>query len=234
MADRLATLLPADAGKEPILEIGCGTGIMTRRLLKAYPEAEVHALDFSGHMLAQAAAESPYGDVDWIEADIREYRPSGSYSLIVSSSSLHWIEPLDETCAALTALAELGCTFVASIMLYGTLSELHKARARVAPDKIPWGRLPELDELTAILKSLGWQIEDAQEERFNEQHRDAAAFLRSLHDRGVTGGSVSRADTPLTRGELRQLIEFYDANYHHPAGGVQAGYHVGLVRAVRS
>lgn len=233
VAARVVELLGDLPGAGPILEIGCGTGLLTRRLAEIWPAAEIHALDVSSRMLEEAVRRCPaLPRVTWIRADVRDYSSPRPYPLIVSSSALHWIEPLDETLSAVAALAGRNAFFVASFMLRDTLPELHQARRHVAPDKIPAARLADLDTIQQVLDTRGWTIQVANEETLPERHADARALLRSLHDRGVTGGAVSHSRYPLTRGELNRLRKYYDARYHHPEGGVKATYHVGLIKAV--
>ena len=234
-AGRVMELLGDVPAPRRILEIGCGTGQLTARLLDAYPAAEVHAIDLSPRMIAEAQKKprSRARRVAWQAADIRAYSSPFVFPLVVSSSSLHWATPLARSLRNVDALARHGSCFVAAMMLRGTLPELHAARRRTAPGKAPRGRLPPLTEITGLLASLDWRILVAEETIFAERYRDADEFLAGLHDQGVTGGDVSRARRPLNRGELAALKRYYDAQYRDPAGGVAATYRVGLVKAVK-
>jgi malonyl-CoA O-methyltransferase len=227
--------MPDTPGAGPIMEIGCGTGLLTRRLAAVFPTTVIHALDVSGRMIGEAARRlPPYARVSWIEADVRDYSSPHTYSAIVSSSSLHWIEPLDETLSAVGALTGPGGTFVAAFMLRDTLRELHAARRHAAPGKEPVARLADLDAILEILEALGWRILATGDETLAERHANAGALLRSLHDRGVTGGAVSRSRNPLTRGDLNRLRSYYDAHYRLADGGVKATYHVGWIKAEKA
>ena len=55
-AERLA--LPGRGAGLRLLDVGCGTGLSTRALLEAYPDAEIVAVDASAEMLAQARAKT--------------------------------------------------------------------------------------------------------------------------------------------------------------------------------
>nr|WP_071516844.1 class I SAM-dependent methyltransferase [Geitlerinema sp. PCC 9228] len=63
----------AQNGTAKILELGCGTGELTRQLLSRYRQVEVVAVDYSARMLQTAqtkmAAEGYENRVRWIEAD---------------------------------------------------------------------------------------------------------------------------------------------------------------------
>lgn len=233
VAGRIVELMSDVQSAGPILEIGCGTGLLTRKLAKASPTAEIHALDISGRMIEEAARRLPlHPRVSWIEADLRDYSGPRPYPVIVSSSSLHWIEPLGDALAAVSALAGPGSCFVAVFMLRDSLRELHQARRHAAPGKEPAARLGNFETIREILGEMGWTIRVASEDTLVERHASARALLRSLHDRGVTGGAVSRSRYPLTRGDLNRLKDYYDAHNRHAAGGVAATYHVGSIKAV--
>ena len=117
-------------------------------------------------------------------------------------------------------------------MLNGTLAELHESRLRAAPQKPPLGKLPRLVEVADDLRLCGLDIAEQAEEIETELHPTATDFLRTLRERGLTGGLVSRATLPLTRGEMQRLIELYTAAYAH-GGSVRASYVVGYFTATR-
>jgi ubiquinone/menaquinone biosynthesis C-methylase UbiE len=72
-----------------VLDVGCGTGLLTARLRDAFPAAHVVGVDFSAGMLAQAAARSP--GAPWVRADaLRLPVASGRVDAIVSTEAFHW------------------------------------------------------------------------------------------------------------------------------------------------
>jgi SAM-dependent methyltransferase len=75
-----------------VLEVGCGTGELTRRLAPSVDS--VDAVDFSEAML-RIARQLPGGDasnVNWILGAVEELDWPGPYGLIVAGESLHWME----------------------------------------------------------------------------------------------------------------------------------------------
>jgi len=59
----------APAAPARILEIACGTGVVTRRLAAALPEASIVATDLNQAMLDEAAAVGTPRPVEWRQAD---------------------------------------------------------------------------------------------------------------------------------------------------------------------
>lgn len=215
-----------------VLELGCGTGLFTRHLRGIYPRAQLVAVDASARMLEVARTRAPA--VVWRCADIRAWEPEETFDVIASNCSLHWVAPYEALFARMSEWLAPRGQLVFSMMLEGTLAELRESRLRVAPEKPPLGRLPRYDEILTALAEAGWKVRESRVERWQEFHRSAGAFLAHLHRLGVTGGLVSRAERPLTRGELERLEEDYARRYGLLKGGVRATYVVGFFDAGRA
>ena len=76
---------------------------------------------------------------------------------------------------------------------------------------------------------LGWQTLHQSQEVLKVRYPSARELLVAIHQQGLTGGSVSRSHTPLTRGELASLVKDYDLSYRDDSGMVTASYHVGFL-----
>lgn len=86
-------LLDLDSGdRGPVLELGCGTGEITRAL--APHVSRIDAVDISAPMLERARS-MPGGDapsIRWIESPAESLAYDGPYSLVVSGDALHWMD----------------------------------------------------------------------------------------------------------------------------------------------
>lgn len=73
------------------VDLGCGSGKLTRRILLRWPEAEVTGVDSSAEMLG--AAESG-GRLRFERSDLATYTPAGGepVDLILSNAALHWVD----------------------------------------------------------------------------------------------------------------------------------------------
>src|SRR5262245_38118981 len=84
--------------REPgaLLDLGCGTGLLTRRLYRAFPNASVVGCDFSHGMLRRAAEHRHQGV--WVQGDATRL-PFGDarFDTIVSTEAFHWFP--DQTTA---------------------------------------------------------------------------------------------------------------------------------------
>lgn len=215
------------------LEIGCGTGRLTRLLVERCPAAAIDAIDISGRMIDVCRRRvNGAPRVRWHVGDARGFGAPGAYDLIVSSSSLHWILPRAPFLRHVRGLLAPGGTLAAAVMVRGTLAELHEARALVAPHKPAPAPLPEADEFIADLAAAGFtRLEHAVEDR-RVFYASAADLLKSLHLQGLTGGDFSHGAQLLGRRELAALVAAYDARHGGPAqDGVSATFRVLYVLA---
>lgn len=81
---RIPLHAPAD-----IVDLGCGTGNVTRILHERWPQAKLVGVDSSAAMLSQARQMAIA--VEWQEHDIRDWRPQERFDLIYSNAALHWL-----------------------------------------------------------------------------------------------------------------------------------------------
>ena len=231
-ADKALALLTGIPEPKHILEIGCGTGLLTQRLLKMYADTSIDAVDISGSMLAEARNRSRgIPGIQWVEGDIRDIELEGTYDLVISSSSLHWILPLEVTLSrAFDSLNDGGC-LVFSMMLKDTLCELRASWQRAAPEK-PIGReLPSRDEVITVLDNCGYRLVSSSCDSLKVRYSSAREFLKSIHEQGVTGGSELFQRATLNRSELDELIRDYDRHYSEGKKGVFATYEILSVSA---
>jgi tRNA (cmo5U34)-methyltransferase len=78
-----------------VLELGCGTGILTEMILGRFPGAEVTGIDLSPDMLRIASGKHALRDVKFIEGDLRDAWPPGPYDAVVTSLCIHHVSPGD-------------------------------------------------------------------------------------------------------------------------------------------
>ncbi len=223
LARSVCEILPA-LRPERILELGCGTGQLTRLLVERFPAARIDAVDAAEQMVEhgrQTFARVP--QIAWIRGDAQTYRASTPYPLVVSSAALHWVADLQEACDHVFHCLEPGGWFALGMMLHGTLKELRGVRRAVAPDKTPPDLLPAAETLAEYLRAAGFVIRRSQQRTEAVSYPSAAGFLRALHEQGVTGARPGSGRQPLMRGELDRLIARYQ-EIHHGPGGVRATY----------
>lgn len=230
LVDDLVATLPDTAVR--ILEIGCGTGILTESLLKKYPHAHIDAVDIAAGMVAfcrkRFASESR---VQWHVCDILDFEVTHQYDLIVSSSAIHWVVDLDALFNQLKEALVPAGQLAFSLMLENTFHELRESKATIFDEGRIGGRLPSYERVLDALDQAGLKIGVHELLPRAVSYASAMAFFRDLNAQGVTSGKVSRAEMPLTRSELSQLALTYEQLFACAEGGVTATYECGLFLA---
>jgi trans-aconitate 2-methyltransferase len=84
--DLLAMVEPADGGA--VVDLGCGTGELTRALHERVGARVTVGVDSSARMLERAQAG---GGLRFVHADIRDYEPSAPLAVVFSNAALHWL-----------------------------------------------------------------------------------------------------------------------------------------------
>ena len=115
-----------------VLDLGCGTGRVTRELKRRYPRACVIALDLAPGMLREARRHQwPWRRFERVCGDaLRLPLQSGSVDLIFSNLMLQWCEPLPAALAEVRRVLTASGFFAFSTFGPDTLHELRSAWAQ--------------------------------------------------------------------------------------------------------
>lgn len=217
----------AGVGPRRIVEIGCGTGVLTALAVERYPAAQLVVVDVAPAMVrATLARPACARRVMGVAADARTFAARCEFDLLLSSAALHWALPLQATFANLALLLRADGWMAVALMVDGTLAELRRARDAVSPGNAPRGRLPARAAVVEAAARAGFDVVSVEQETLRPTYESAADFLRSLHEQGLNGGAVSRGPRPLTRGELTRIAAFYEQEYGAGQGRVYASFEV--------
>ena len=205
---RLFSLIP-DASYQHILEVGCGTGTFSKKLLELVP-ATLKLCDISSGML-DVCREKFKGDhrrVSFLQADCEHEDLGGNYSLIASNCAVQWFSSLDKGLINLKKnLADDG-VLAFSTFVKGTMQEIRS----LSGSGIEY--LSESD------------LRDVVDRYFNKvqistftikSHYDSAhLMLKALRSSGVTGTSKDGITWTLRR--LKNFETEYEGRFKDPEG----------------
>ena len=86
------------ASPRRILEIGCGTGILSQMLMETFPTARITFSDVSPNMIELAAQKLGRDErIDFQCLNAETLSPPCSYDLIVANMVVHWFAELPQT-----------------------------------------------------------------------------------------------------------------------------------------
>jgi trans-aconitate 2-methyltransferase len=79
------------ASPDRVVDLGCGPGTATVRLLERWPAARVIGVDSSPEMIREASSLAVPGRLDFELGDVRSWQPEGPVDVIVSNAVLQWV-----------------------------------------------------------------------------------------------------------------------------------------------
>lgn len=127
---RAAAATNPDAAR--VLDVGCGAGNYTLKLLQVLPDLQVDLVDLSQPMLDRAAERvgaEARGEVVTIQADVRELAlEQGRYDVVMAAATLHHLRGEDEWEHVFTKLYEAlrpGGSFWISDMVEHSTEAVH-------------------------------------------------------------------------------------------------------------
>lgn len=168
-----------------ILEIGCGTGILSADLAGRFPSARFLFTDLSPAMAqrcrAKIARRHAGGQFAVMDGEFPAVAPD--FDLIVSSFAFQWFLDLPAAMARLSACLRPGGQLVFGTMGAGSLNEWRELHAAVG---VSYSGLafPDARDLLTMAEQARLRGKIA-EERMRRRHPDAVAFLRELKSLGA-------------------------------------------------
>jgi trans-aconitate methyltransferase len=158
----LVDLLAPTAG-ERVLDLGCGTGHLTNRLVAS--GARVVGVDSSRAMVA--AAKEGYPGLEIEVGDARTYRSTELFDAVFSNATLHWVRPPADAVATVWHALKPGGRFVAEFGGKGNVAGVRAAveavlrLAGVDPTGVaPWF-FPSVGEYASLLETQGFTVRQA-------------------------------------------------------------------------
>lgn len=199
-ADALVARLGSLPAACRVLELGCGTGLLSRRLLAALPEgASLLATDLSPEMIAAASAATPDPRARFMVMDAEAPAlAEGGFNLIVSSLAAQWFSDLPGTLARLAGLLAPGGRLLIATLGCGTFIQWRDAHREAGEDS----GIPDYPDAATLARMLnGARVDSAP---FTLDYADARAFLGILAALGAA--TPKPGHQPLPPGRLRRIM----------------------------
>jgi trans-aconitate 2-methyltransferase len=121
-------------GDETVLDAGCGSGRVTRRLLEKLPHGRVVALDASEEMVAHAREALPPERATVIHADLADFALDEPVDAIFSNAVFHWVLDHDALFGCLRRALKPGGRLVAQCGGAGNLDRFWGLAREVAAE----------------------------------------------------------------------------------------------------
>lgn len=209
-----------------VLDIGCGTGMATGRLLKRYPKAEVLALDFALPMLAQTRRRGRWlrrpkcvcGDLDHLPL------AAHSVDLIFSNAAIQWSVDPAGAVAEMHRVLRPGGLLMFSSFGPDTLKELRHAWSEVDGFEHVHGFV-DMHDYGDMLVAAGFADPVMDCEQLRLTYDNIRELMRDLKDIGANNVAQGRSRGLTSRARLQALGEVYE-QFRDGDGRLPASYEV--------
>jgi malonyl-CoA O-methyltransferase len=209
-----------------ILEVGCGTGILTRHIHQHWPTAELVASDLSPDMVGQAAKSAMIaGTFLSMDGEVPPFEGPW-FDLILSNLAFQWFGDLPTAIARLAGLLRPGGSLFFSTMGADSFTEwraAHDTMGETAGTPV----YPDLASLRSTLAAFPDAF--AFEEHWRHDFGGAKGFLAHLKGIGATVPTDMHA--ALSTARLKAVMRAFDQSEGNGGGGVT--YHVLFGRVTR-
>ena len=217
MAKRLVDALPPDLRPGSVLELGCGTGHLTRALAGRFPHAPILATDLSEAMLRTARENWDLPSLPtWQRLDARnpELRDR-TFDLLASNALVQWFPDLRKHFRGCRELSGAEGWLAVSGFCEDHFPELDRILAH-PPFEYPRGPGHSLLAVSEAILGTGWELSSLVAEEWPVSYHSAWSFLAQLRDSGA-----NRPPPPgknMGRPGLRQLLARLDSQAPGPEG----------------
>ncbi len=211
IAAGLVPRIPAEFAPSCIIDLGCGTGLLSARLLQRYPDASLVGIDLAPGMVkycrqhfgTNPRARFVTGDVE----DSGMMIPQAN--LIASSCVAQWFADLPATIEMWAQSLVPGGLMAFACLLQGSFCELDAAYYGALQCSFHGLRLPNPETMPLLFRASGLNPIACTEDDVIAHYRSSRAALRSFQQIGaVFQGQPGHKSLGPTA--LRRLISFYD------------------------
>lgn len=209
-----------------VLDLGCGTGVFTKRLKKKYPDAQIIGLDLARDMLLQSRKKQGFWN-KWslINADMRALPfADGLFDLVFANQVIHWSDPLSDVIGELNRVMNPGGCLMFSTLGPDTFKELTAAWATV-DSYAHSNHFIDMHDVGDCLMAERFLDPVVDMESLTVTYRELSKLVASLKAQGVRNINASR-NPGLTGKGIWQAFEKCYQDYCTPEGKYPLTYEV--------
>jgi malonyl-CoA O-methyltransferase len=196
-------------GLESILDIGCGTGRVTRQLLKhvgSRHDCQVSAVDIAEGMVRFAAKSE--SAISWFTADAESLPfQNNTFEHVFSTMALQWCTDLPEVFSEIKRVLQPQGSAILAIMSEGSFFELNQS----------WQAIDSLRRVNTFIQENDFakhaSAADLRVETFSKSyttwHSNVKNLLGSIKQIGANVVTMRQQQTALNRSTLEQLQKQY-------------------------
>jgi malonyl-CoA O-methyltransferase len=224
IAEALAALLPDALPPGPILDLGCGTGLLTGLLIERYPGRKVVGVDVAPAMVDACRAKWPDTErAEFVVDDAEQFASGGPWALVASSCSFQWFEHPAEVLRRFGGQLAPGGFVALAVPVQGSLPELNDCYGVVLKRTMPGLTFLPPTTYEEALAGAGLLTRCAKAEPVVTMYDHGLDALRSFKGVGATF-QHQHEYTALNGKAVRALVKEYDRLFAQSDGRVPLTY----------
>lgn len=225
VAERLTRLVAGQNRTwDRALEVGCGTGLLSRKLVQQIPGIRLVLSDLAHGMSRSVVGQ--FEDPLICDADAADLPfASKSFDLLLSSSVYQWIEDLPAAFAEAGRVLKPGGLLALSLFGEKTLYELKDSYKQAESGQA--SHVQRFYSLDGVLAGLGEQFELqwSTSQMEVEWHPNVAELLRSLKRIGAQNANPQKPAGLASKRQMLRMMDIYQEQYG-TSQGIPATYEV--------
>jgi malonyl-CoA O-methyltransferase len=219
------------APPQQILDVGAGTGRITRLLAQRYPKAQLYAADIARGMLQQARQQIPWHNrllrrsrQHFVQADATQL-PFASHSMdiIVSNLMLQWCNDFQAVAMEFARILKPDGILLFSTLGPDTLKELRQSWATVDADSHV-NQFIDMHDIGDALLHAGLHNPVMDVDWLTYHFPSVKDLMKDLKQIGAHNVTAGRAQGLTGKGKLQAVIQAYET--YRDAEGLPVSYEV--------
>lgn len=231
IAEALVAEIPASFRPRRMVDLGCGTGLLSAGLLRRFPEAGLLGIDIAEGMVEHCRAHwTEKGRAVFVQGDAEDPRwAAGEVDLVACSSSAQWFDAPEKALRLWTGVLSPGGLMACALLSHGSFTELENAYRETLQSRWLGLQLPEADTMPRLFQEAGLHFVSGRVADVQAWYGSAREALRSFREIGAV--FLGQQDyVPLHAAEVRNLLGVYE-RYSDAAGRAPVTYRVHYVIA---
>ncbi len=204
----------------PIIELGCGTGFVTRGLAEMYPQRDIEVTDLSEGMVEYCRAQ--LGDHENLSFRVQDAEDIAvdepHYAMTISGFSAQWFRNPARTLGQWLEVTKPGGLLLASFPGNESFPEWREKCEELG---LPFtgNALPDVEEMV-VKMSVGPAQVDYYEDTVTQKFASAGDFFRTLK---ALGAATQKEGRSLSAKEFSLLTNHWDNSID---GDIEVSYHL--------
>jgi len=209
-----------------VLDVGCGTGYITKDLLQRYPKAEVIALDLA-HSMARKSLEQG----SWLrkpkalcaDAEALPFAED-SVDFVISSLMLQWSNDLGKVFSGFHHVLAPNGLLLFSTFGPETLTEIRQSWSEV-DDHPHTSHFPDMHEIGDALLQAGFQDPVTDMEMITMTYANVRQLMRDIKEIGASNTDSHRSKGLMGKAKLKAFENAYE-QFKTPDGLYPASWEI--------